>query len=194
VGGRDSVPRSPLHRLAPQAGEDLVSQSSATGEPAQAKEGAQRVSLAIIGIGSVLAGDDGVGVAVIERLRRRVGEAVPVLLHTVEGDLLEIADWLPRAQHFIFVDAIAGDLPGRIVIGWGGERAWAPSFHQTDLPTTLDILNTMQVCDPFPTWEIWGVTIAPPREARLGLTPDVEVAADQLVERLQSAVKAVQEA
>ena len=143
-----------------------------------------RARLAIIGIGSPLAGDDGVGPAIVRELRQRLPEDEHIILHTLEGDLLEIADWLDRAERFIFVDAVAGREAGTIVIGQPVERAYAPSFHQADIGTIMRSLALLGVADPFPSWEVWGVTILPPTELGEGLSPAVATAADAMVERL----------
>lgn len=140
--------------------------------------------VAVLGVGNELAGDDGVGVAVVRALEARWGVNAGVLFGTLEADLLEVADWLPRAQRFVFVDAVVGDPPGQIVRGIEGRRAWAPSFHQTDLATTLETLRQMGVVDPFPAWEIWGITILPPREFSAGLSPPVAAAAREMEGRL----------
>ncbi len=87
----------------------------------------QRHQLAIVGIGSSLAGDDAAGLEVFRILREACGDDLRVLLHSLEGDLFEIADLLPCAAKFIFVDAIAGDPPGQIVHGYELPRASAPS-------------------------------------------------------------------
>jgi hydrogenase maturation protease len=140
--------------------------------------------LAIIGIGNSLAGDDGVGPEVVRLLGERLGASETVLLHTLTGDLLEIADWLERAERFIFVDAVAGAEPGQIVIGQPAERAYAPSFHQADIATVMRSLAAMGVADPFPAWEVWGITIRPPTELCEGLSPAVAAAASELTDRL----------
>jgi hydrogenase maturation protease len=149
------------------------------------------VRVAVLGVGNELAGDDGVGVAVVRALQARLELNPLILWGTLEADLLEVADWLPRAQRFIFVDAVVGNPPGQIVRGVRGERAWAPSFHQTDLATTIEILQRMDVADPFPAWEIWGVTILPPRELGIGLSPPVAAAARDMEERLAAELEAL---
>lgn len=150
--------------------------------------------LAVVGVGNPLAGDDGVGVRVVERLRAVAPAGLDVFWATLDGDLLAIADWLPGASHFIFVDAVAGGVPGKIVVGPSEGRAWAPSFHQTDLASTLRVLEAMGAADPFPTWEIWGITITPPEELGEGLSPAVAAAADQMVERLLAELSSRREA
>ena len=37
-------------------------------------------------------------------------------------------------------------------------------------------LEALGMADPFPAWEVWGVTVDPPREVRVGLTPAVAAA------------------
>ncbi|MCU0291494.1 MAG: hydrogenase maturation protease [Thermoanaerobaculaceae bacterium] len=150
--------------------------------------------LAVVGVGNPLAGDDGVGVRVVERLRALAPPGPDVFWGTLEGDLLAVADWLPCASHFIFVDAVAGGVPGTIVVGPSEGRAWAPSFHQTDLASTLRVLEAMGAASPFPTWEIWGITITPPEELGEGLSPAVAAAADQMVERLLAELSSRREA
>lgn len=141
-----------------------------------------------MGVGNPLAGDDGVGFEVVRALREKLAPDPRYLLHVLESDLLEIADWLSRAVRFVFVDAVAGDPPGQVVVGYRGERAWAPSFHQTDLASTLEIMSRMGVAQPFPSWEIWGVTILPPRELGRGLSPPVAAAACAVERRLSELV------
>lgn len=149
---------------------------------------AARARVAVVGIGNPLAGDDGVGPEVVNALAASMAPDPRVLLGVLEGDLLEVADWLPRAAHIVFVDAVAGSPPGEIVIGTPSARAWAPSFHQSDLATTLETLRRMSIAEPFPTWELWGVTILPPRELGAGLSPPVAAAAAKLRLRLLAEV------
>lgn len=141
-------------------------------------------ALAVIGIGNTIAGDDGAGVEVILRLKRTWEGNPAVLLHALEGDHFEIAGLLDRAQRFIFVDAFEGEPPGEIVRAAKTRRAFAPSFHQTDIASVMTCLETLRVVDPFPAWEIRGVTIIPPSTIGEGLTPEVEAAVDVLVEEL----------
>lgn len=140
--------------------------------------------MAVIGIGNRWAGDDGVGVEIVEALQRRLVSDPRVLLGVLEGDLLEVADWLPHARRFVFIDAVAGAEPGQTFFGYQGQKVWAASFHQTDLATALETLDRMGVIEPFPPWEIWGVTILPPREFRSGLSAPVAAAARHVTSRL----------
>ncbi|MBI5014175.1 MAG: hydrogenase maturation protease [Deltaproteobacteria bacterium] len=140
----------------------------------------ERAVVAAVGIGNALVGDDGAGVAVLERLRERWGADPRVLLLALEGDLYEIADHLGRAARFLFADAVAGDVPGAIARCDRAPRAYAPSFHQTDTGSVLMALEALGTAEPFPPWEIWGVTVEPPREVRVGLSPPVAAAVERL--------------
>jgi len=131
-------------------------------------------------------------VAALEALRRRWGHAPGILLATLEGDLYAVADLLDLAERFIFVDAVAGGRPGELRVGVpGGGRALAPSLHQADVGAVMLGLAQLQMVDPFPPWEVWGVTIAPPTELRIGLSPAVEIAVKALVERLNARIAEV---
>jgi hydrogenase maturation protease len=130
--------------------------------------------LAIVGIGNDLAGDDGAGPEVIRRLGETWGDNPDIMLHNLEGDHFEIADLISQAERFIFVDAIEGENPGEPIIGVREHRAFAPSFHQTDISSVMGALESFGIADPFPPWEIWGITIALPAELREGLSPEVE--------------------
>lgn len=141
---------------------------------------AGRARLAILGVGNTLAGDDGAGIEAVRRLSSMLEGRPGILLHTIEGDLFEIADLLDRAGRFVFIDAVAGERPGMRVLFADTPRAFAPSFHQTDIATVMRGLEALRIVDPFPSWEIWGVTILPPEELGEGLSPEVDRAVDRL--------------
>jgi hydrogenase maturation protease len=144
----------------------------------------RRGRLAIIGIGNTIAGDDGVGVLVAERLRERWTDSNEVLVATLPGDLFSVSDLLDRTESFLFVDAIAGDDPGEILVLDSAQRAFAASLHQTDIGTVMAALKKLEMTDPFPEWEVWGITIDPPEELGEGLTPEIAAAADELERRI----------
>lgn len=142
--------------------------------------------IAIVGIGNKLAGDDGAGIIAIERLRKHMrAHHSRVLLATLEGDLFAIEEFLPLADHFVFIDAVAGATIGEIVtLRSHAPRAMTSSFHQTDIGSTMQILCALDSVNPFPSWEIRGITIAPPDRFRLGLSGAVDTAVDRVVSGL----------
>jgi hydrogenase maturation protease len=142
------------------------------------------VRIAVVGIGNTVAGDDGVGIVIAERLRERWDRLEEVLVATLPGDLFSVSDLLERTPSFLFVDAIAGEIPGEIRILESAQRAFAASLHQTDIGTVMSALETLALADPFPTWEVWGITIEPPDSLGEGLSPEVADAADELERRI----------
>jgi hydrogenase maturation protease len=129
--------------------------------------------LVVAGIGNTLAGDDGVGVRIVERLRRRWEGASGVGFTEFPGDLLAVSDWLDRTSRFLFVDAVAGDSPGEIVRLKVVPRAFAPSLHQTDIGSVMVALEGLEMASPFPEWEVWGVVIQPPQRLTEALSEEV---------------------
>ncbi len=140
----------------------------------------RRARLAVVGIGNDLAGDDGVGVVVAERLRARFRSRDDVLVETLAGDPFAVADLLGDAERFVFLDAIAGGTPGELRRLRAAPRAFAPSMHHTDIGTVMASLAALEVVTPFPPWEILGVVIDPPEELGEGLSPAVAAAAERL--------------
>jgi hydrogenase maturation protease len=150
-----------------------------------------KLPLAIIGVGNTLAGDDGAGVEVVRRLQRACAGETGVFLHIIEGDHFEMAELLDRAERFIFVDAVQGDRAGELVFAAETRRAFAPSFHQSDMSAVMHFLQASGVADPFPRWEVWGITIEPPSELGEGLTPEVDEAVTRLSEMLMGELRGV---
>jgi len=151
----------------------------------------KRARIAVVGIGNTIAGDDGVGVIVADRLRRRWSDSKEVLVAVLPGDLFSVADLLPRAREFLFVDAIAGEHPGEIRILTSAQRAFAPSLHQTDVGTVMAALKKLEMADPFPDWQVWGIVIETPDELGEGLSPEIVAAADALERRIVKHVEAL---
>jgi hydrogenase maturation protease len=144
----------------------------------------RRHLLAIVGVGNALAGDDGAGVEAV-RLLKTIWDGEPkILLQTLDGDHFEIAEMLDRAEKFVFVDAFAGEKPGELVFAAESRRAFAPSFHQTDITAVMQSLEALGIAEPFPAWEVWGVAVSPPSELREGLSPEVDRAVKRLCSKL----------
>jgi len=140
------------------------------------------------GVGNTLAGDDGVGIFMLRELERRLSEKDGIVFFELEGDLYQIWDLLPGTDAFVFLDAVTGERPGLIRVGKTLPRAYAPSFHQSDLSAV--VLSLEKLWDgPFPKWTIWGVSIAPPEELGEGLSAPVEAAAAEAVDRIAGLVR-----
>jgi hydrogenase maturation protease len=148
-------------------------------------------SLCIVGVGNTLAGDDGAGNAVVERLRKKYEGRGNILFHNMETDPLELWDLLPLSGRFLFVDAVAGRPAGRLVaVGKGSAmRAYAPSLHHMDLPTVIRHLCSLREIEDL-EWSIWGVTIEVPDRLREEFSPEISGAVDELVEILSERIEA----
>ncbi len=150
-----------------------------------------RARVAVVGIGNTIAGDDGVGVLVAEHLLERWSKTDEVLVAILPGDLFSVSDYLDQTEAFVFIDAIAGDDPGEIRILDSAQRAFAASLHQTDIGTVMAALKKLAMADPFPRWQVWGITIEPPEELGEGLSPEVAEAAVELERRIIEHVEAL---
>jgi hydrogenase maturation protease len=143
-----------------------------------------KVKLAVVGIGNILVGDDGAGIAVLNILKEKWERDPRVRFYALEGDLYEISDYLDTAESFLFVDAVAGSTAGDIVESCFTPRAYAPSFHQTDIGSVMQCMQALGITDPFPPWTLWGITVDPPRQLSPTLSPVVAQAVGRLAEHL----------
>lgn len=134
-------------------------------------------------MGNTLAGDDGVGIVMLRALRERLGKRPGLAFAELAGDLYAVWDLLPSTSSMIFLDAVMGNPPGRLVVGHTGPRAFSASFHQTDVSTVMESLSHLYD-GQMPAWEIWGITVDPPRNLGEGLSSPVAEAADRAVCRL----------
>jgi hydrogenase maturation protease len=148
--------------------------------------------IAFIGIGNTLTGDDGAGITAVERLQHQLSsdEKKYFLFSSLPGDFFAVADLLTYAQHFIFLDAVDGDIPGEIrTLSHHAPRTMPGSFHQSDIGTVMASLRRMKLCSPFPTWEVRGITITPPKKFTQQLSPVIDAAVDRLVDILVSEIR-----
>jgi hydrogenase maturation protease len=105
-------------------------------------------ALLVLGLGNVLCGDDGLGVAAVELLRRqyRIPEGVRVLDGGTLG--LSLLSYIDASADLILVDAVLGPGPaGSFVRLQGGEVAPAVrtrlSCHQIGVADLLDALSML---------------------------------------------------
>ena len=146
-----------------------------------------------MGIGNTLAGDDGAGIRALERLREHFGDRAEhyrITFTVLGGDLYSITDLLTPDHPMLFLDAVAGERPGNLVTFSGPHfPVTAPSFHQLDIGTVMRTLERLDICRPFPYWEVRGITIAPPERLKPGLSPPVNRAVNRLVAELAEAIE-----
>jgi hydrogenase maturation protease len=148
-------------------------------------EPAATLRCCFIGIGNTLAGDDGAGIVALERLREHFADTADrynLEFTTLDGDLYAMMEMLSPQRFLIFLDAIAGTQPGDLHrMTDSCTPVTAASHHQLDIATVMQSLQRLNLCNPFPPWEIRGITITPPEWLSTNLSPMVDQAINQLV-------------
>lgn len=139
--------------------------------------------LTFIGIGNTLAGDDGAGIVMLRSLEHRIGSVPGIAFVEIPGDLYEIWDIAPSTECIVFLDAVAGDTAGVVVVGKTHPRAFSPSFHQSDLCSVVESLASIY-SGRFPQWTLWGVTIDPPETLGEGLSELVTLGVEKAVSEI----------
>jgi hydrogenase maturation protease len=134
----------------------------------------------IVGLGQRLAGDDGVGLAIVDRLRAL---GAPSGVELVEAsDAGELLTLLETARPVIVVDAIVGaGPPGEVVdvdaaqIGGACGRPLLSS-HGLDVCDAIELARTLFGQGASPQVRVVGVRIAPPARGTCGLSPTIDAA------------------
>ena len=142
-----------------------------------------RARVLVIGLGNPLMGDDGLGLAALERLRS--GPTLPESVELVDGGTwgLNLLHRIESAEQVLFLDAVnAGRAPGETVIM---EREELPrllgvklSPHQIDLREVLALAELRETLPK--TMAALGLQPASV-ELRAGLSPAVAERLDTLV-------------
>ncbi len=146
--------------------------------------------LLILGLGNVLCGDDGLGVAALARLARRW--RLPESVEMMDGGTLGLAllHHVRAAETLLIVDAIRADGgPGTFVRLEGDDVAPAVesrlSVHQIGV---ADLLDGLRWTDSSPQRIVLLGLVPRSMELHVGLSPEVEVAMDGLVEAVAAEV------
>ena len=141
-------------------------------------------SLLILGLGNVICGDDGAGVAAIERLRRT--HVLPPGVRVLDGGTLGLTllGEFQEVDDVILVDAVRVDAPPGTPVRLDGE-AVAPavrerlSVHQIGV---ADLLDALRLIDALPRRLVLLGLVPRTLELGLGRSPEVEAGIDGLVE------------
>jgi hydrogenase maturation protease len=139
--------------------------------------------LRIIALGQRAAGDDGVGVAVLEALRAL---APPELeLHEISADL-DVMGLLQTAQPVLLLDGLVGGVPGAVrVLSLEQLCAVSPSLVSTQGFGLLEAITLARELEPArtsPNIRAVTVGIARPDAPRDGLTAEVAAAVPRAAE------------
>ena len=143
-------------------------------------------SLLILGLGNVICGDDGLGVAAVERLRRQY--KLPPGVRALDGGTLGLSllGEFDGVDGVILVDAVAVDAPpgtplrlsGGAVENAARERL---SVHQIGV---ADLLDALRLMGAFPSRLVLLGLVPSTVELGLGRSPAVEDGLDGLVEAI----------
>ncbi len=145
---------------------------------------ADRSSLLILGLGNVICGDDGLGVAAVERLRRRY--ALPAGVRVLDGGTLGLTLMgdFEGVEDVILVDAVKVDAPPGTPVRLEGEAVETAarerlSVHQIGVADLLDALRLMGAS---PRRLVLLGSVPRTVELGLGRSAEVEAGLDGLVE------------
>lgn len=140
----------------------------------------------VIGVGNPLMGDDGLGIAALERLRNRWRFEPPVEL--LDGGTwgLNLLPHVEQATRVLFIDAIDTDAePGTLVVL---ERSDIPRFLARKLsPHQIDVKEVLALAELRGTLpeELVAIGVQPESvEMRTSLSPSVADRVEDLVARV----------
>jgi hydrogenase maturation protease len=137
------------------------------------------LALRVIGIGQAMAGDDGVGLAML-RMLREMGPPPGVELHEV-GEVTALLPLLETAHPVVLVDALVADSATGRVLELMPERlaraeAVPASTHGIGVLETVELARTLFPETVSPCIRIVGVTIGRPDRYRDELSAEVAAA------------------
>ena len=144
------------------------------------------MTLRIVGVGEPTAGDDAVGVRVIERLRA-LGPPPGVELYALR-DPSELATLLAGADRVVVIDAMldpehAGSV--RLVEPHElGATAQPISSHGVDTLTAIAIARTLAGDGAFPEVRLLAIAITQPARFVMELSPAATAAVDTAAQRV----------
>ena len=147
----------------------------------------------VLGIGNLLMGDEGVGVAVIRELERR---KLPVGVECLDGGTgsFQLLEPLGRARRTILVDATAdGQVPGTIT-------RLKPRFSR-DYPRRLtahdiglkDLLDAFYLMGDAPWVTLFAISIVFPQPMRVGLSAPLRARLPEIADLVAKQTKPVLE-
>ena len=141
------------------------------------------MTLCIVGVGEPMGGDDGVGIAVVERLRV-LGTPAGTELHALR-DPSELATVLAGAERALIVDAVldperVGSV--RLLDGAGFAAQRRPlSTHGVDVMTAVELGRQLAAAD-FPSVSFLAIGIGLPDSLTPALSSPVAAAVEGAVE------------
>jgi hydrogenase maturation protease len=138
----------------------------------------------VVGLGQRLAGDDGVGLAIIDRLRAI--ELPPGVELLEAGDASALLPLLETTNPVVVLDALLGAGPAGEVVELDAAdievaSARPVSTHGLDIVAAIELARVLFGSDASPRVRIVGVRIASPARGVCGLSPVVSAAVARAV-------------
>lgn len=144
----------------------------------------------VLGLGNVLMGDEGIGVAVVKQLETL---GLPAGIECLDGGTggMVLLEPLENAGRVILIDAAADGNP------LGTVTRTTPRFSK-DYPVTLtahdigvkDLLDVFYIRGNAPEVVLYAITIDPRQPIRMSLSPEGEKAAAEAVDRIAAELRA----
>jgi hydrogenase maturation protease len=148
-------------------------------------------SARVIGVGQAAAGDDGVGLAILERLRADgVPEGVELVWAPEDAALVSL---LETPRPVVLTDAVLGEPPGTVLELAPEELAarglHSVSTHGMGVAQVLTLARALAPGAITPSVRIVAVTIARPAGYHQGLSPAVAAAVPHAARRVLALVR-----
>jgi hydrogenase maturation protease len=142
-----------------------------------------RTPLLVLGLGNVLCGDDGAGVAALHRLLEQY--AMPDGVTALDGGTLGLSllPLIDSADAVILVDAIAGDGPPGTMVRLEGDEV-GPAVYERLSPHQIgvaDLLAGAALIGRYPGQVILVGVVPETTDLALGRTPAINARIDDLV-------------
>ena len=142
--------------------------------------------LQIIGLGQALAGDDGVGLAVLHALRAQPLPSDVELLTIADPSAL--VDLFASDTAILLLDAVLGEPAGEIAEltpeALSARPPLSVSSHGLGIPQAIGLARALAEGGPMATIRIIAVTIARPERYARGLSPAVAAAVPRAMQRV----------
>ncbi len=140
----------------------------------------------VVGLGQRAAGDDGAGLAVVERLRSSAAARGIEILEAREASAL--VEWVQTAAPVVVVDALLGAAPGEVVElepeALDARGLSALSTHGVGVGAAVALARAVAPDAVSPRIRVLGIGIAAARRGVVGLSPEVERGVARAVERV----------
>lgn len=145
-----------------------------------------RIDVLVLGLGNILCGDDGAGVAAVHELSRAY--RVPDGVRVVDGGTLglDLLALVAVCDRVILVDAVRADAPPGTHVMLTGDEV-APAVYERLSPHQIgvaDLLAGAALCERYPSEAIIVGVVPATTDLQLGCSPAVAAQLPALVERV----------